>query len=169
MSERTAGTITKITPNGTKTLYASGLTSPTWLALDASGNLFVSERFFSDTRNKDVVKITPSGTKTPFATQLSGPDGLAFDKSGILFVADSDVNYPPGIFKYTVTGSKSTFATSGLSFMGALAFDVQGNLFVIQPAGLAFDAAGNLFVSVPKNQRSLSTRPREPKVPSLPV
>ena len=90
--------------------------------------------------------------------------GLTFDAAGNLFVVDGH-----SISKFTVDGTKSTFAT-GLKEPLGLSFDSNGNLFVsdvdsnsickltpegkkstfasgISSVGMAFDRSGNLFVS----------------------
>jgi sugar lactone lactonase YvrE len=165
-SDFQSGTIFKFTPDGTKTTFASGLSGPVGLALDASGNLFEA-----DENSGTIFKFAPDGTKTTFATGLNHPFGLAFDAAGNLFEADDGSGT---IFKFTSSGTKTTFA-SGLSFPTALAFDSMGNLFAANagsgtifkftpsgtkttfatglssPIGLAFGASGNLLVSDPNS------------------
>ena len=154
--------ILRFTPDGTKSIFASGLNGPYSLAFDSSGNLFEA-----DYSSGTIFKFTPAGTKTTFASGLNGPIGLTFDSSGNLFEADFSSGT---IFKFTPAGTKSAFA-SGLSRPVGLAFDSSGNLFVadynsgtifkftpagtkttfasglINPAGLAFDSSDNLFVA----------------------
>jgi sugar lactone lactonase YvrE len=176
-SDEGSGTIFKFTPAGAKTTYATGLKNPTGLAFDAAGNLFVLENNVASQPSNDVAKITPTGTKAVFAGGLWGPKGLAFDTAGNLFVTDGSINSSPAIFKYTSTGTKSTFSTNIDEFPTGLAFDSNGNLYVgggnlirkFTPAGaestfvtspdnsgLAFDAADNLFVSAPSASRNKS-------------
>src|SRR5215468_1286811 len=100
------GSISKFTPNGTKTTFASGLGNPEGLAFDSAGNLFEAD-FGSD----KIFKFTPNGIKTTFASGLKAPVGLAFDSSGNLYEADA---LSGTIFKFTPAGIKSTFA-SGLT------------------------------------------------------
>jgi hypothetical protein len=130
----------------------------TGLALDRSGNLFVTEHV-----SGSILKFTPDGKKSTFASGVS-PYKMAVDGAGNLFAADGNT-----IFKFTPDGKKSTFAT-GIN-PGDLVFDRAGNLFVTDPGSdsilkftpdgkkstfateisdpgdMAFDAAGNLFVS----------------------
>ena len=157
----TGGTVLKVNPV-LKTIFASGLTDPTGLAFDASGNLFVA-----DASSHMIFKITPNGTRTTFASNLGVLFALAFDASGDLFAIDEGSG---SIFKFTPDGVKSTFA-SGIGSPVSLAIDSAGNLFVgdqvanaifkfapdgskttftsalNDPLGLAFDSAGNLFVA----------------------
>src|SRR5437773_1379132 len=133
-SDFQSGTIFKFTADGTRTTFASGLSGPVGLALDASGNLFEA-----DENSGTIFKFTPDGIKTTFATGLNHPFGLAFDAAGNLFEADDGSGT---IFKFTPAGTKTIFAT-GLSCLTALAFDSSANLF---------EASGNdgsIFVYTP--------------------
>jgi len=159
-SDFSSNTISKFTPAGSKSAFASGLSGPYGIAFDSSGNLFEA-----DYNSGTISKFTPDGTKSTFASGLTTPIGLVFDSSGNLFVADQGSNT---IFKFTPAGSKSTFA-SGLNGPVGLAFDSSGILFATDfssgtifkfttdgtkstfasglsgPVGLAFDSSGNLF------------------------
>lgn len=107
----------------TVSTFASGLTTPCWLAFDPAGNLYVADYTAS------VYKITPAGGISAFASGFTSSSGLAFDAAGNLYVADRG----PGrntVSKVTPSGVVSLFA-SGFS----------------NPAGLAFDPAGNLYVA----------------------
>lgn len=144
--------------------FGSSISSPTGLAFDASGNLYVAG---SDDGN--IYKITPSGAQSTFASGIVSPQGLAFDASGNLYVA----SYASSghIYKYTSGGVQSTFA-SGIANPASIAFDASGNLFVatysnsgniykyttggtrttfasnvISITGIAFDASGNLYAA----------------------
>jgi sugar lactone lactonase YvrE len=162
-SDLTSGTIFKFTPDGTKTVFASGLTQPNGIAFDRAGNLFVSSR-----SGGTITKITLSATQTPVASGLNFPAGLAFDASGTLYVAEFGASQ---IVQITPAGTKSTYASNVVN-PACLAFDHAGNLFVSEqgnaniiskfgtgktkttfasnvdsPSGLVFDSAGNLYVS----------------------
>jgi DNA-binding beta-propeller fold protein YncE len=72
-------TISKITPDGNTTTFASGIYDTRGaLAFDKKDNLYV-------TTLTSVIKITPAGVATTFVSGLSDPRGLAFDKSGNLY------------------------------------------------------------------------------------
>src|SRR5260370_573381 len=67
------GTITRFTPDGTRTAFASGLNGPTGMAFDSAGNLYVAQGGFN---NATIIKITPSGAKSVFATGMVDPWSL---------------------------------------------------------------------------------------------
>ena len=105
VTDNTGDVVHQVDASGTASTYATGFTTPIFLAFDASGNLCVSNS------GDNVVYLVPpgGGSKSTYATGFNGPSGLAFDGSGNLYVADftDDVVYlvPPG------GGSKSTYAT----------------------------------------------------------
>ena len=129
--------------------------SPSCLAFDTDGNLFVT-----DSGNNTIRKITPTGAVSTFAgsgnpgyldgegiaAEFSLPAGLAFDANGNLFVSE----YTNRIRKITPTGTVTTFAGSGNP--GYL----DGEGIAAEFAGLdalAFDGDGNLLVSDSGNDR----------------
>ncbi|PTS95558.1 hypothetical protein DBR11_21125, partial [Pedobacter sp. HMWF019] len=156
--------IRKITPAGVVTTlagsgyggYADGTGAaavfqhPAALAVDASGNVFVS-----DQQNHRIRKVTPAGVVTTFAGSGSigsangtgtaasfyYPIGLAFDGSGNLYVADS---YNNKIRMITPAGVVSNFAGSGTQgASNGAALSASFN----KPMGVAFDQAGALYVA----------------------
>ena len=159
--------INEFTPNGVRSIFASGLTSPYALAFDNGGNLFVGDAgmLLGSEPNGAIYKFTPAGARTTFALGVSAPTGLAFDSEGNLFVAEF---YTGNIYRFTPNGVRTAFA-SGVNQPQGLAFDRAGNLFVgvsggvdkftpsgvqtafasglLTPFALAFDSGGNLFVA----------------------
>jgi hypothetical protein len=166
-----SGTVSKVTPTGTVSTFASGLGHPDGgLAFDAAGNLYVA-----DFGNNLIRKVTPAGVVSTFVFNINNPAALAFDAAGNLYVANlGNTGQPQTVSKVTPAGVVSIFA-SGFLYPTGLAFDSAGNLYVanendanvevvneVTPAGvvstfasgftlpdsggLAFDAAGNLYV-----------------------
>lgn len=163
-------TIRKIMTNGMVTTFAGQLgvsgtanangtsaqfNTPSGLAFDANGNLFVS-----DTGNNAIRKITPAGTVSTFAgiigpggfadgsagsTLFNSPLGIAVAANGDVFVADSGNH----CIREISGGTVSTFAGSPQVWGST---DATGtNAQFNGPVGLAFDTDGNLFVSDANN------------------
>jgi sugar lactone lactonase YvrE len=134
----------------TKADSSPSFNSPTGLALDATGNIYVA-----DWGNNLIRKIAPGGVVTTFAgsgfagyTDATGalasftmPTGLAADAQGNLFVADAGDNLireitPAGVVT-TIAGSDTTGYTDGI---GAAAT-------FFNPLGVAVDANDNIYVA----------------------
>jgi sugar lactone lactonase YvrE len=157
--------IRKVTTNGVVTTFAGQIgvagtangtgivaqfNSPSGLAFDKSGNLFVS-----DTGNSTIRKITSAGAVTTFAgvagssgfldgaaggAQFNAPLGIAVWTNGNVFVADSGNH----CIRKISGGVVSTFAGSPQVWGSANGSGTNAHLN--SPCGLAFDAKGNLFV-----------------------
>ncbi|MCH6198943.1 YDG domain-containing protein [Aquiflexum sp. LQ15W] len=160
--------IRKITPQGlVSTLagsaagFADGqgaaaqFSSPTGVALDAFGNVYVA-----DFLNNRIRKITPAGgvstvaggiffgdTDGPgSAARLQNPASVVSDALGNLYVADRTIHR---IRKITPEGFVSTLAGSTSGFA-----DGQGTAAQFRsPQGVALDALGNVYVSDQINHR----------------
>nr|MBA3544152.1 hypothetical protein [Chthoniobacterales bacterium] len=121
-----AGSITKVTPDGTKTTFGSfnGIESgyPLALAFSANANLYVT---VSAPLNLDggVVWFEPGGTGHTFA--FTGGSGLAFNTGGDLFEA-----HGTEVIRFTLSPYAQSVFVSGFEQAGHLAFDLEGNLFV---------------------------------------
>jgi sugar lactone lactonase YvrE len=143
--------IRKITPDGTvSTLAGSGqpgradgagaaasFNIPTGIAVDASGNVYVSDALYGLIR-----KITPSGVVSTLAGNghnqavdgagtaagFSRPLGLAIDASGNIFVADQGIGH---IRKITPAGVVTT---------------IYGG-YELDPYQIALDKAGNIYAT----------------------
>jgi sugar lactone lactonase YvrE len=162
--------IRKITTNGVVTTFAGQLgvagsangtgtgaqfNSPSGLAFDKNGNLFVS-----DTGNSAIREITAAGIVSTFAggagtsgfldgatgsAQFSSPLGIAVAPNGKIYVADSGNH----CIREISGGIVSTFA--GSPGIWGNADGVGTNAQFNGPVGLAFDSHTNLFVSDANN------------------
>src|SRR5881398_2477713 len=116
----------KITPEGKREVFASGLYGASGNAIDHEGNLLQSN-FYGDS----ITKIDRKGQAQPFATSgLSGPVGIAINKqTGDVFVANCRGN---SISKIAKDGTVSSFAKSDLfNCPNGISFDREGNLYVV--------------------------------------
>jgi gliding motility-associated-like protein len=128
--------------------------SPSGLAADAAGNIYVA-----DQQNNSIRMITPAGViktiagsgaigsanGTGLTASFNNPDGLAVDQQGNVFVADTKNNL---VRKISPAGKVTTFAGNGT----AGSTDGQGTgAYFNYPTGLAFDNYGDLFVADFKN------------------
>lgn len=75
--------IFRVSPNGRRESYVSGIVNPTSMTCDAQGHLYVSSRF-----EGSVYRVHPEGTYETYASDLGLACGLAFDRRGVLYVGD---------------------------------------------------------------------------------
>jgi sugar lactone lactonase YvrE len=134
---------------------AASFRTPTGLAFDRDGNLYVA-----DTDNNVIRKVTPAGVVTTFAgTGVAGtvngaasvakfyrPRDLAFDSAGNMYVADYGSHL---IRKITPAGDVSTFAGGVQGHVDGTGSAAAFN----HPCGVAVDSNGNVFVSDRDNAR----------------
>lgn len=165
-----AQNITTIAGGGTSGLGDGGpataaqLNSPTMIAVDVAGNVFIADR-----GNSRIRKIDPGGTITTVAGGGAGgdggpatnallrqPTGVTFDASGNLYIAEGSGAHT--IRKVNTAGYISTIAgsgTSGFSGDGGAATLAKLNL----PTGIAVDPAGNVFIADWGNNRIRKVNP----------
>lgn len=163
----TSGVITSIAGNGTGgfsgdggAATAAGLSFPTGVLVDGSGNIYIADQF-----NNRVRKINTSGIISTVAgtgastyggdggaatlAQIYYPTHLAFDPSGNLYIAD---HYNHRIRKVNGSGIISTVAGNGLtgsSGDGGAATAAR----LTFPYGVSVDILGNLYIGDASNHR----------------
>ncbi len=141
--------------------FSSQLNSPIGVAIDPSGNIYVS-----DTQNHRIRKITPSGIITTFAgtgtagfsgdggpaslARINQPCGIALDTAGTVFFAD---RFNHRIRKIDKLGNINTVAgsttTAGFSGDGGPALSAK----LSSPGSVAVDRAGNIYIADTNNDR----------------
>ena len=115
-------TVTKITPNGTTSIFASGFSSPNGLKFGPDGYLYVP----SAAANK-ISKVSLSGQVSDYIN-IGTPSELYFDKDGLLYVT----NYQNGTISTIDSAKNITTIFSGPPLNG--------------PIGVLKDAAGVLYI-----------------------
>ena len=143
-----AGTVTEVVAvngvvNSTSpvVIVADNLSYPEGVAVDGSGDIFVSVSF--DNVVKEIVavngKVSTGSTVNTVSSGLSQPEGLAVDASGDVFVAVP--SYEAVVEIVAVNGLVSPSSTT--KYFNSGFYD---------PFGVAVDGSGNVFVADPGSQ-----------------
>jgi sugar lactone lactonase YvrE len=166
-----SGNITTVAGNGTRGYSGDGgpavaaqLNTPTAVAIDPKGNLYIA-----DTLNHRIRRVDPSGNIETVAgsgalslvgggtggfgfsgdggpaieAQLSIPEGVAVDGQGDVFIADTGNDR---VREVDAAGIIRTIAGTGLNrYSGDGGPAVQANLYA--PVGIAFGPSGGVYVS----------------------
>ena len=167
------GTITTIAGTGEYGFGGDGgpatqalLSSPTGVATDGAGNLYIA-----DHDNHRIRRVDSTGTITTIAgtrewgfggdggpavqAQLDAPAGVAIDGAGNLYIADLNsqrirkVDYAGTITTVAGLSELRGFGGGGFSGDGSLAIEAQLNT----PTGVATDGADNLYIADRNNNR----------------
>ena len=128
VADRALGSVTRIAPDGTRTLVASGLDRPIGLAFDPLGRLLVAEE-----RAGRVVRLQSGGRPTGLVVGVKQPGWLATLEDGTLFVSarrltrdtepepDDESVEPEVIVQLTPTGQLRVFADGLRQLQGLVA------------------------------------------------
>jgi sugar lactone lactonase YvrE len=148
---------------------ASILVEPMGMAVDASGNIFITEWMnqrirridgttgvittFANYNQLQPIHFPSQSSTTPGTIQpLNGPSGLAFDNKGFLYVANENnhtiirFNTTTGVATAVLTNSNGRYCGDGVvgqAFYACLA----------NPNGIAFDANNDMFIADSGNGR----------------
>ena len=165
---------------GAESPVGIGLEHPSGAAVDASGNVYIT-----DTNNDRLLKETLSAgsyTQTIVASYFTCAYGVAVDGAGNVFVSDCSTNE---VFLDTPSGggyyTQSVLVSTGLSYPAGLAVDGSGRIYIVDshnnrvlletpsggaytqsilstsglsdPLGVAVDGSGNVYIADSGNSR----------------
>ena len=146
VASKDCSSVVRIAPDGTTSVFASGIKAPMCVACDKDDNVYVAAR-----DNKKIIKYTPSGQASDYAAfsdLAAGPNAIAFDSKGNLAVGFSSVRkvvmVTPSGERIDIAGCGERPGDAGYSDgeEGNPLAAIVGNVF-----GLAFDAADRLYIA----------------------
>jgi len=161
-----SGSIATVAGNGTPgylgdsgPALSARLSSPTGLAFDPAGNLYIA-----DSKNNNVRSVNPSEVITTFAgigtcgfgaegdpaalTPLCGPQSAVVDLAGNTYIADTQNNR---VIMVDSAGNIQIVAGNGTAGDAGAGNSAWGELY--EPQGVALDSAGNLYIADTQNHR----------------
>jgi len=161
----TKGIITTIVGTGTAGFADNNdatkgqLNSPTGIAVDSSGNLYIADFLnlrvrkvagnnLSTVAGNGVFSFSGDGGQALNA-QMNGPQGVAVDASGNIYVSDTSNHVVRRVASNGVITTVAGNGSAGFGGDGSAATSAQLN----SPAGLAVDAVGNLYIADSQNAR----------------
>ena len=144
------GTVEEIKPDGTATFfYSSSFALPTGIALDASGNVYVSVLVFTQTTVNGAIQVFAAGsqgTVTPVRTIATNgvAYGVAIDHGGNIYTSVDVQTVAVGYFTTSsaslveygggTTGSSTalkTITANGFGTISGVQVDTVGNLYLL--------------------------------------
>src|SRR4029077_14939729 len=129
--QRVPVSLYKITANYSVKPFVTSLVTPSGLAVDRAGNLFVSCR-----NDGTIHRITPEGRAEQWIEGMGVATGIAFDRAENLYVGDRSGT----IFKISASREIFVFATLEPSLAAYhLAFHPSGDLYVTGPTTSSYD------------------------------
>jgi len=162
-----AQAVRRISPDGFVSTIATGFNTPSGIAIDASGVLYVA-----DTANNAIRRVALDGAVTTLAQGFNGPIGVAVDPAGRVIVADT---YNDRIRAIQADGTVVDITQEDFDTPCGVAVDATGNIYIAEtgagavrmisttgvvstveplpaeglfrPIGIAIGAAGALYVT----------------------
>jgi hypothetical protein len=119
--------IYKVEPNGSVSVFATGLNGPIDIIKRSTGYFYVSE--WNQSR---ISQISQVGVVSPYATVSSGPGPMALDSLENIYVTHNLGNGSGVVTKIDLGGVASILASGSL---------------LVNPGGITFDNEENLFVA----------------------
>ncbi len=160
-----------VTFAGVQTVLPATFGVPSGVAVDSSGDLFIS-----DSINNQVVEVSSQGIQTVLpAVGLGLPTGVAVDALGDIFIADTSNSR---VLELPAGGAAQITVGTGLSRPEGVALDAAGDVFIADtvnnrvvevpagggaqftlaselnlPQGVAVDSTGNIFIADTQNNQ----------------
>ncbi|MGJ3700922.1 hypothetical protein [Variovorax sp. AFSI2.2] len=141
-----AGTVLRFAPDGARSVFASGLSGPSGLAIGPgpSGDIFVASY------SQDLVwRFTPGGRQSVFVRGLATPAGLSFDRKGRLLIANRRTNqilaaHPDGRIEVAAEGLQTPVGAVELPGGELMVSNIAGGISLVGQDGRARSIHGEL-------------------------
>lgn len=117
-------TITKITPSGETSIFATGLNNPNGTTFGSDGYLYVP----NNVQAGSIIKFSPSGISEPFIPSIPYPSTVIFRDDGKMYICSYQLNL---VYLADTAGNYSTLYTgNGMNGPVGMRIDNNGNLLL---------------------------------------
>ncbi|RWR31885.1 hypothetical protein D2T31_02645 [Sinirhodobacter populi] len=139
ITEWSAGWVSRIAPDGSRSTFADGLSGPSGLAVGPEGMIYVASY------SSDVVwRFTPDGQRSTHIIGLATPAGLSFDRAGRLMIAnrrtDEILTVEDGRLVPVIGGLRTPVGAVQTPDGGYVVSNIGGGVTIIRPNGTRVEA-----------------------------
>lgn len=140
VAEWGAGRVSRIAPDGTRSIFADGLSGPSGLAVGPDGAIYVA----SYSRDK-IYRFTPAGIRSVHVTGLATPAGIGFDRAGRLLIANRRTNQiltvtADGKLEPVIDGLRTPVGAVQTPNGGYVVSNIGGGVTILRPDGSRIEA-----------------------------
>ncbi len=140
VAEWSAGRVSRIAPDGRRSVFAEGMSGPSGLAIGADGTVYVA----SYSRD-EVYRFTPQGERSVHVTGLATPAGLSFDLAGRLLIANRRTNQILAVtgsnaIEPVVDGLRTPVGAVQRRDGGFVVSNIGGGVTILHPDGRRIEA-----------------------------
>jgi sugar lactone lactonase YvrE len=139
-SRYVGNTVTKITPQGSASIFVSGISTPNGSDFGPDGYLYVT----SNVSNGKIFKVSPSGVSETFIQGIPYPSMVLFRSDGKMYISSYQTD---AIYLADLSGAYSVlYSGNGMNDPVGLAFDeyenliiadfTDGKIFIVDSAGV---------------------------------
>ncbi|MFC3058534.1 NHL repeat-containing protein [Paenirhodobacter populi] len=148
VAEWSAGIVSRVAPDGSRSTFADGLSGPSGLAVGPDGMIYVAS-YSSDL----VWRFTPDGQRSTHITGLATPAGLSFDRAGRLMIANRRTNeilaVQDGNLVSVIDGLRTPVGVVQTPNGGYVVSNIGGGVTVLRPDGTRIEAGQDIATPGP--------------------
>jgi hypothetical protein len=153
-----AHNVIEVYASGSRRVLSSSFASPTGLAMDLNGTLYIADAgghfVYAMDKSGILHEVAGNGTTTTTVpgqatgTALLAPSSLSVDAAGDLYIADATANLVYTVFSSTTSNGNNITTVFGTGTAGNTGDGGPSNLAqVSDPVSIAVDGSANLFVA----------------------
>jgi sugar lactone lactonase YvrE len=140
VAEWGAGRVSRIAPDGARSIFADGLSGPSGLAIGQDGTIYVA----SYSRD-EIYRFTPDGARSVHVTGLATPAGIGFDRAGRLLIANRRTNQilavaGDGRLEPVIDGLRTPVGAVQTPDGGYVVSNIGGGVTIVRPDGRRVEA-----------------------------